>query len=111
MQMLRGLLDELHLSHIDSVVQLRPQFHHVDAASEQERSSAKSQRDAANPPRAQEARAVHMTIKSVDGEDFDMTQTMKTLKEIQEEKWKRMDYLDENASRLVHLAGALADDA
>ncbi|KAI9827201.1 MAG: hypothetical protein M1832_005338 [Thelocarpon impressellum] len=90
--------NQLHLSRVDSIVQLRPQFHHVDAVVEQERSSAKGQRELANPPRPQEARAVQMAVKSVDGEDFDMTQTMKTLKEIQEEKWRRMDYADENSN-------------
>lgn len=88
--------EELHLSRVNSVVQLRPQFHHVDAMTEQDRSSARGLREVVNPPRQQEARAVQMAVKSVDGEDFDMSETMKTLKEIQEEKWKSLDYKDEN---------------
>lgn len=48
-----------------------------------------------NPPR-QDARVVQMAVKTVDGDDFDMSQTMKTLKEIQEEKWRDLEYMDEN---------------
>ena len=48
-----------------------------------------------NPPR-QDARVVQMAVKTVDGDDFDMSQTMKTLKEIQEEKWRELEYMDEN---------------
>ena len=85
------------MSRVDSIVQLRPQFHHVDAVTEQERLSAKGQREAINPPR-QDARVVQMAVKTADGDDFDLSQTMKTLKNIQEEKWQDLEYRDENVS-------------
>lgn len=72
---------------------------------EQERSTAKGQREATHPPR-QDARVVQMAVKTVDGDDFDMSQTMKTLKDIQEEKWKDLDYRDENVSLACLVAWA-----
>ena len=90
------MAEQLHLSLVDSLVQLRPQFHHIDAMLEHDRTAAKGQREAANPVRQQEARAGQMAVKSVDGEDFDMSHTMKTLKDIQEETWTRMEFRDEN---------------
>ncbi|KAI9679325.1 MAG: hypothetical protein M1817_005345 [Caeruleum heppii] len=89
--------DQLHLTPLDSIVQLRPQFHHIDAAAEQERAAGRLQREAIDPPRQQEARSVHMTVKAVDGEDMDMTETTKLLRAAQEEKWRRLDYYDENS--------------
>lgn len=80
------------------MVQLRPQFHHIDATAEQEKSSTKIQRDAENPPAETEARAVNMTVKASESEELDMSQTAKILRARQEEKWARLQYKDENVS-------------
>ncbi|KAI9821741.1 MAG: hypothetical protein M1827_002322 [Pycnora praestabilis] len=99
--------NELHLSRVDSMVQLRPQFHHIDATVEQERSSARVQRDATNPARHTEARAVQMTVKSSDGDDIDMGETSKTLRAAQEEKWTTLKYMDEDVSYTHYLFSCL----
>jgi len=88
--------DEFHLSKLDGMVQLRPQFHHIDAMAEQEKSSSRAQRDSENPPPESEARAVNMTVKASESEELDMSQTAKILRARQEEKWTRLEYKDEN---------------
>lgn len=76
---------------------MRPQFHHIDAHSEQER--AGRARDPAMAVRAQEARAIHMTVKSnVDGEE-ETTDTMaERIAAAQAEAWKTQKYVDEDSA-------------
>ncbi|KAI9814344.1 MAG: hypothetical protein M1826_002256 [Phylliscum demangeonii] len=103
--------DQLHLVPIDAMAQLRPQFHHVDATAEQERSSARAQREAMQPARQQESRAVQMTVKSADGEEMDTAQTITTLKTAQEETWRSLDYVDESSALTSLLKSAQAWEA
>ena len=93
---LLNFTEEFHLSKLDGMVQLRPQFHHIDAMAEQERSSTRAQRESENPPAESEARAVNMTVKASESEELDMSQTAKILRARQEEKWTRLQYKDEN---------------
>ncbi|KAI9683588.1 MAG: Cleavage polyadenylation factor subunit clp1 [Trizodia sp. TS-e1964] len=86
---------ELHLSTIDHIVQLRPQFHHLDAFDLQEKSASRAQNaGASDQARSAEPRAVQMTVKSSEGEEIDMTQTAKVLRSAQEEDWIRLKYQD-----------------
>jgi len=90
-------LDQLHLTPVDNMVQMRPQFHHIDAHAEQERSGRA--RDPAFVARAQEARAIHMTVKSnVDGEE-ETTDTMaERISAAQAEPWKTQKCFDEDSN-------------
>ncbi|KAI9772368.1 MAG: hypothetical protein M1839_002504 [Geoglossum umbratile] len=88
---------QLHLNPLSSITQLRPQFHHIDALADQEKSATRAQRDATNPPRQQEARAVQMTVKSADGDDLETSEISKTLRSAQEEDWIHYKYFDENS--------------
>jgi DNA-directed RNA polymerase-3 subunit RPC5 len=74
---------------------MRPQFHHIDAHSEQERFGRA--RDPAMAARVQEARAIHMTVKTnVDGEE-ETTDTMaERISAAQAEAWKTQRYVDED---------------
>lgn len=90
--------DQLHITPIDSIAQLRPQFHHLDAVAEQEKAAARPQRDPGAAGRVQEARAVQMTAKSADGDDMDTAEVTKFLKAAQEENWKRLMYADEDTA-------------
>ncbi|KAI9753135.1 MAG: hypothetical protein M1835_001024 [Candelina submexicana] len=90
--------NELHLSRLDHIAQLRPQFPHIDALTDQEKSSARAQRENVNQTRLNEPRAVQMTVKSADGDDLDMGETSKLLRAAQEEKWQRLKYLDEDSN-------------
>ncbi len=96
----------MHLTRLDHVVQLRPQFPHIDALTDQERSSARVQRENVNPTRQTEARAVQMTVKSADGDDMDIGETTMLLRAAQEEKWQRLRYQDEDVGHLYLQAGS-----
>ncbi|KAI9723998.1 MAG: hypothetical protein M1812_000716 [Candelaria pacifica] len=89
--------NELHLSRLDHIVQLRPQFPHIDALTDQEKSSARAQREIINPNRPTEPRAVQLVAKSADMDDMDMGETSKLLRAAQEEKWQRLKYHDEDS--------------
>ncbi|RDL30759.1 Uncharacterized protein BP5553_10104 [Venustampulla echinocandica] len=87
--------NQLHLTPVDHIVQMRPQFHHIDALAEQHKAAAP--RD--TPARAQEPRAIHMTVKSsIDGEE-DSTDTMiERIAATQAEVWKGHRYIDEDTN-------------
>lgn len=90
--------DQLHLIPVDQVVQMRPQFHHIDARMEQER-SIRARDSAVGAPAAQ-ARAIHMTVKSrVDGEDSTMDNMGERITAAQAEKWKAHTFIDEEDNR------------
>ena len=75
---------------------MRPQFHHIDAYSEQERFGRA--RDPNAPQiRTDAARSIHMTVRhTVDGED-DTTDTMQErIIATQSEPWRHHSYIDEN---------------
>ncbi|KAL7807291.1 Sin-like protein conserved region domain-containing protein [Trichoderma gracile] len=89
----------LHLTPVSNLIHLRPQLHHIDAATQQERqsSAAAASKDGA-PATASSARAIHMTIKTTsDGADGVSTETMADrLRAVQTEPWRKMRYTDEN---------------
>lgn len=93
--------EHLHLTPVSNLIHLRPQLHHIDAATQQERQSsaaaAASTKDGA-PATASSARAIHMTIKTTsDGADGVSTETMADrLRAVQTEPWRKMRYTDEN---------------
>ncbi|KAL7956168.1 Sin-like protein conserved region domain-containing protein [Trichoderma compactum] len=89
---------DLHLTPVSNLIHLRPQLHHLDAATAQDRqSSAAASKDGAAPA-APTARAIHMTIKTTaEGADGVSTETMADrLRSVQTEPWRKMRYTDEN---------------
>ncbi|KAI9848035.1 MAG: hypothetical protein M1837_001137 [Sclerophora amabilis] len=91
---------ELHLTPLKSIIQLTPQFHHIDALHEREQPTpARAPRRDDNDGKDKEAKAVQMSNKPVmDGEVVDMSTTVETLKAFQEESWQRYNYEDENSA-------------
>lgn len=89
--------DQLHLTPVDQIVQMRPQFHHIDASAEVDRASKPREAPAA---RTNEPRAIHMTVKAtVDGEE-ETTDTMaERIRSAQEEPWRRLKYVDDDSER------------
>ncbi|KAL2044412.1 hypothetical protein N7G274_003117 [Stereocaulon virgatum] len=90
---------------IDAMVQLRPQFDHVDALRDREKSNHRAERaveDAAvDEPEEIEARAVNMAVKSAENlEEMDlyggMSATNKLLKDIRDEPWQRLQWIDQD---------------
>ncbi|KAJ0114623.1 hypothetical protein J7T55_004867 [Diaporthe amygdali] len=92
----------LHLTPATSLIHLRPQLHHIDAATEQERLAASRGAGGAGGAAATKdvARAIHMTVKqNTDGSEEIVQETMADrLKKVQLEAWKKMRYVHEEAS-------------
>ncbi|EGX95356.1 sulfite reductase beta subunit [Cordyceps militaris CM01] len=101
--------NDLHLTPVSSLVHLRPQLHHLDAATQQERQAAAKEAGAAaasssggatagpgatgNPA----ARAIHMSIKTTaDGETVTTETIADRLRFVQGEAWRKLRYTDEN---------------
>lgn len=90
---------DLHLTPVSSLVHLRPQLHHIDAAAQLERQSAGggAGKDAAPSAASAGPRAIHMTIKTTADGDSVTTETIADrLRSIQGEPWRKMRYVDEN---------------
>lgn len=75
-------------------MQLRPQFHHIDAQTELERRQSREP----TATRSVDPRAIHMTVKpTVDGEE-ETTDTMaERIRAVQEEPWRKLEYVDEDS--------------
>lgn len=90
--------DQLHLTPVDNIVQMRPQFHHLDAQAEQER-LGRPRDPNATAARPSEARAIHMTVKSTaDGEEDTVDNIATRISTAQAEEWKRLRFVDENSA-------------
>ncbi|KAL7932951.1 Sin-like protein conserved region domain-containing protein [Trichoderma chlorosporum] len=89
---------DLHLTPVSNLIHLRPQLHHLDAATAQERQSSAAASKEGAAPAAPTARAIHMSIKTTaDGADGVSTETMADrLRSVQTEPWRKMRYTDEN---------------
>ncbi|KKY30916.1 putative dna-directed rna polymerase iii complex subunit rpc37 [Diaporthe ampelina] len=95
----------LHLTPATSLIHLRPQLHHIDATTEQERLAATRGGGGGGGAGAAAAtkdvaRAIHMTVKqNTDGSEEIVQETMADrLKKVQLEAWKKMRYVHEEAS-------------
>ncbi|KAJ2903777.1 hypothetical protein MKZ38_009343 [Zalerion maritima] len=97
--------NNLHLTPTTAVLSIRPQHHHIDAMAElnQRRTAAaaaQQQQPSAAPagPNAG-GRAIHMTIKTGSGNEVSTETMADRLKAVQNEKWERLEYVDENQER------------
>ncbi|ROT42914.1 hypothetical protein SODALDRAFT_327080 [Sodiomyces alkalinus F11] len=96
--------NELHLTPVSNLVHLRPQLHHVDAVTYQERLSTNSSstKDGAaggsgTGAGTGPAKAIHMTIKQGGDNEVSTTETMlDRLRAVQTEPWRQLRYTDEN---------------
>lgn len=92
---------------MDAIVQLRPQFGHLDAISEAKKTMIRSERGSDSrdnlEPEA-EARAVNMAVKSAEGNEEDMYGTMrataKLLSDMRDEPWQRLAWVDQDVSHV-----------
>ena len=74
-------------------MQMRPQFHHIDAQTELDRGRTRDP-----TARGGEPRSIHMTVKpTADGEE-ETTDTMaERIRAVQEEPWRKLKYVDEDS--------------
>ncbi|OTA69598.1 hypothetical protein K449DRAFT_97582 [Hypoxylon sp. EC38] len=120
--------DQLHLTPVTSLVNLRPQLHHLDAYTEQERLSRPREGPAAGPasgaaaagkdgaaagtgPQGSSgaAKAIHMSIKSANSADAEVTvDTMeRRLRNVQTEQWIKLKYEHEDSEKAWKMFGNL----
>ena len=90
---------ELHLTHLDSLVQVRPQLHHLDAADEVTRGISRPAKkgEAAEKPASSETRAIEIKVKSSEEKNADRSRkktNAELLTEIQSEPWQNYNWLD-----------------
>lgn len=88
-------LENLHLSPVAAVVQLHPNNHHLDAMDEipkgrGAKAGKKEEEDRAEP----EARAIDVKVKGADDGAALLAGNLELLKRMQEEKWKKFDWMD-----------------
>lgn len=89
--------EDLHLTPVSSLVHLRPQLHHIDATTQQERQASSAASKEGTGGAAGPARAIHMTIKTTADGDTVTTETMADrLRYVQSEPWRKLRYTDEN---------------
>ncbi|KAI8949694.1 Sin-like protein conserved region-domain-containing protein [Xylaria longipes] len=100
--------DHLHLTPASALIQLRPQLHHIDAMTEQERASRREGAGAVSSKdgvpataSAAGARAIHMSIKSADSGGGELTtETMADrLRTVQTEAWSKLQYEDDESAK------------
>ena len=103
-----NLIDVCTWTKLDAIVQLRPQFSHLDAIAEargeakraQHRSEHPDIRDNVDPE--PEAKAVNMAVKSTEGGEEDMyggmKATAKLLRDMRDEPWQRLAWIDQDVS-------------
>lgn len=92
------------------MVQLRPQFSHLDALHEQDKSVARYDRMAEEQGERSKAEDVNMVVKPTDtNEDLDMyggmADTAKLLRAMRDEPWQRLKWIDEEVRMLIERVG------
>ena len=96
---------ELHLRHLDSLVQVRPQLHHLDAADENARGAPRPLKKGEPTEKlTTETRAVEIKVKSSDEKNADRTRKRtnpEMLTAIQQESWETYTWLDSSEPSTV----------
>lgn len=91
--------NELHLTRVNGLVHMRPQFHHLDAESlaEQQKRRAQRSKEAGAEGAEPEARAVNLVVKNpADASDSAESSAYKRfLSNAQDEPWTKLQWYDE----------------
>ncbi|KAK6515628.1 hypothetical protein TWF506_007953 [Arthrobotrys conoides] len=93
--------DKLHFTRLTGALQLRPQFHHIDIMTEQERANQKAMREMNNPQssKSAEARAVNLSVKTASGDNRTLTAAEQLAKDIrleEDEPWREIEWVDQD---------------
>lgn len=112
---------ELHLQHLDAVVQLRPQLHHIDAAEEikkrvesiatRAKTAAATAADPAAPVKL-ETKAIELKLKDNskdDPKDRHQNENAKLLREIQNDPWVRYEWIETRGDDRGMIPGNVTD--
>ena len=105
-----GTTSQIHLRHLDGLIQLRPQLHHIDAQDEQKRRAETSTKQSLKPENVNtavegggkaklETKAIEMKLKDQtkeDAKDRNLNLNARLLRDIQNEPWRRYDWVERN---------------
>ncbi|KAI1759360.1 hypothetical protein GGR53DRAFT_150363 [Hypoxylon sp. FL1150] len=114
--------DQLYLTPVSSLIHLRPQLHHLDAYTEQERLSRPREGAAGGPAagggagkegaaggsaQGGGAKAIHMSIKSAgaDSGEASVDTMIERLRKVQTEPWIKLKYEHEESERAWDMFG------
>ncbi|KAJ5030267.1 DNA-directed RNA polymerase III subunit Rpc5 [Bipolaris maydis] len=90
--------NELHLTRIDGLVQLRTQFHHIDASAQLEAVQRRREKESQEGAKLAEPKAFLAQVKKTGGDTAaELTQAF--MKATNQEQWQRLNYFDENDER------------
>lgn len=97
--------NQIHLSQLDAVVQMRPQLHHIDALEEHQKraqsltgpATAKQKAGTNGIPGKVESKAIEIKIKDTkdDPKDRSLNENARSLRDIQVEGWDEHEWIDE----------------
>jgi DNA-directed RNA polymerase-3 subunit RPC5 len=89
------VLDQLHLTRLNGLVQLRTQFHHLDASAQLEAVSRRREKEAQEGAKPVEPKAFIPTMKKSGGDTAaEMNQAF--MKSTNQEPWHTLNYSDED---------------
>ncbi|CAI6332501.1 unnamed protein product [Periconia digitata] len=89
--------NELHLTKLNGLVQMRTQFHHIDAIAQLEAANRRREKEQQEGARPTEPKAFMPTVKKAGGDTAaELTQAF--MKATNQEKWKTFDYYDEDVT-------------
>ena len=96
----------IHLSHLDGVVQMRPQLHHLDAEEVNQKqfpvsgtgSAVKSKAGSEPGPSKLESRAIEIKLKDTkdDGRDRTLNENARLLRDVQIDSWRSHTWMDQD---------------
>ncbi|KAF1810514.1 hypothetical protein P152DRAFT_100857 [Eremomyces bilateralis CBS 781.70] len=95
---------ELHLTPVSGIIQMRPQFHHLDAKQRMENLHRRREREADEPRQQQQPRAVQQVMKSTDEDNdpFNSANSKALLQRAQEEDWQDLILHDEESEETAN---------
>jgi hypothetical protein len=88
-------LDQLHLTRLNGLVQLRTQFHHIDASAQLEAVNRRREKEAQEGTKPAEPKAF-LPLQKKSGGDTAAEQTQAFMKAANQEPWHKLAYFDEN---------------
>lgn len=111
---------QIHLRHLDAVIQMRPQLHHIDASDEAKKRSELASKPKPAPettadgPVKLETRAIEMKLKDStkeDPKDRNLNANAKLLREIQNDPWQRYTWIEKGGVEFESAGISTSGDA
>lgn len=101
-------IDQLHLTRLNGLVQLRTQFHHIDASAQLEAVNRRREKESQEGAKPAEPKAFLPTVKKAGGDTAaEMTQAF--MKSANQEAWHKLNYNDEDV-RSTHFYSTMVID-